>query len=134
MNQKDTESVEPPSQQPWIVLRTSYDVEAWIDNYNRTLQQYVNNRKLSGYGVCFFLAHGGQLFMHTTSEGDIVLDVTPEAEWITPLIIAATGADAPTGQLWNFPGHTLTQLILGMSSLIESTQIVLNHEFSRKKY
>jgi hypothetical protein len=126
--------IEQPSERPWIVLKTSYDVEAWIDNYNRDLQRTIEKTNAPGCGICFRLTEGGEIFMHTNSEGDVLLDVTPEAEWVTPLITAATRVDAPRSQIWALPGHTLTQLVLGLSSLIEATRIVLSHDFKMKKY
>ena len=30
-----------PAQRPWIVLADTYDVEAWIANYNRSLQAAI---------------------------------------------------------------------------------------------
>jgi hypothetical protein len=130
----DTEKNELVTARPWIVLTTTFDVEAWIDNYNRDLQRAIEKKNAAGYGICFCLAHGGEIFMHTTSEGDVVLDVTAEAEWVTPLIAAATQVEAPRRQIWALPGHTLTQLVLGLSSLIASTRIVLSHDFKMKKY
>jgi hypothetical protein len=126
--------IEQPSERPWIVLTTSYDVEAWIDSYNRDLQRAIEKTNATGYGICFRLAEGGEIFMHTDSEGDVLLDVTPEAEWVAPLITAATRVEAPRSQIWALPGHTLTQLVLGLSMLIASTRIVLSHDFKMKKY
>lgn len=123
-----------PPERPWIVLNTTYDVEAWIDSYNRDLRRYVEGKNLAGYGICFYLAEGGEIFMHTTPDGDILLDVTPEAEWVTPVITAATGMPAPPSQIWALPGQVLTQLVLGLSSLIGSTRIVLQHDFKMRKY
>lgn len=121
------------NERPWIVLNTTYDVEAWIDNFNRELQRLTEGKNLAGSGICFCLAHGGEVFLHTTADGDVLLDVTPEAEWVAPVIAAATHADASELQIWTLPGHVLTQLVLGLSSLIGSTKIVLQHEFRIKK-
>jgi hypothetical protein len=129
----DTGNDEGPAERPWIVLKTTYDVEAWIDSYNRDLQRAIENRNLVGYGICFNLVHGGEIYLHTTPDGDILLDVMPEAEWVVPLIAAATHAAQPPAQIWQLPGDTLTQLVLGLSSLIASTRIVLSHDFRRKK-
>lgn len=123
-----------PVERPWIVLKTTYDVEAWIDQYNRELRRTVEKTDASGYGICFRLAQGGEIFMHTTPEGDVLLDVTPEAGWVTPLLVAATAIEAPPSQIWTLPGHTLTQLVLGLSSLIVATRLVLQHDFRVKKY
>lgn len=134
MNSADNGKPEEPAERPWIVLHTTYDVEAWIDNYNRELQRAIENTRAAGYGICFRLAHGGEIYLHTTPDGDVLLDVTPEAEWVAPLITAATQVETPSARLWALPGHTLTQLVLGLSSLIASTRIVLQHDFKLKKY
>jgi len=65
----------------------------------------------------------------STTEGAILLDVTPEAEWVAPVITAATGIEAPRGQMWVLPDDKLTQLVLGLSSLIASTRMVLSHRY-----
>jgi hypothetical protein len=122
-----------PQERPWIVLSNTYDVEAWIDQYNRSLQRFVKKANPTGYGICFGLQHGGEIFMHTTPEGIILLDVTEEAEWVMPVISAATGATAPRSRIWMLPGDTLTQLILGLSSLIAVTRFVASHDFKIKK-
>jgi hypothetical protein len=128
------EKIEEPSERPWIVLNTTYDVEAWIDSYNRDLQRAIEKTNTTGYGICFRLGVGGDIYMHTDSEGNVLLDVTPEAEWVAPLITAATRVDAPRSQIWSLPGHTLTQLVLGLSTLVASTRIVLSHDFRIRKY
>lgn len=125
---------EETAERPWIVLSTTHDIEAWVDHFNRELQHSVKKSNASGYGIRFRLSAGGEIFMHTTSEGDILLDVGPEAEWAAPAICAATGAAAPRSRIWRLPGDTLTQFLLGMSTLIASTRIVLDHEFKLKKY
>jgi hypothetical protein len=124
-----------PSQRPWIMLHTTYDVEAWIDNYNRELQRAAGKSNAAGHGICFHLAHGGEIYMHTTpEEGEVLLDVTPEAEWVAPAIAAAAQVDVPASQIWQLPSHKLTQVILGLSSLIASTRVVLGHDFRVRKY
>jgi len=120
-------------ERPWIVLTSTYDVEAWIDQFNRDLQQAVKKPQAGRHGICFRLSHGGEIFLHTTMEGDILLDVTADAAWVAPLIVAATGANAPPSGIWPLPGERLTQLLLGLSSLIESTRIVTDHDFRIKK-
>ena len=133
MNDPDQESADVQATRPWIVLSTTYDVEAWIDNYNRDLQQAVKKDNTKGYGICFCMEHGGEIYLHTNSEGDILLDVTDDAAWIAPVISAATGVAAPTTSIWALPGDTLTQLILGLSSLISATRIVVSHQFKAPK-
>jgi hypothetical protein len=135
MTYEDDEKIpDEPVDRPWIVLKTTYDVEAWIDHQNRNIQQLIKSSKASGWGICFCLSEGGEIFLHTTSEGDILLDVTPEAEWVTPLIAAAAQVDAPGTQIWALPSDRLTQLVLGLSSLIATTRMVLGHSFNRKRY
>lgn len=126
--------LEELKERPWIALNTTYDVEAWIDNYNRELQRATEGRNPAGCGICFGLSHGGEIFMRTTPDGDVLLDVAPEAEWVAPVIAAATHAASPDSRIWTLPGHVLTQLVLGMSSLIDSTRIVLQHDFRIKKF
>lgn len=134
MDDEDLYGGEMPAARPWIVLNTTYDVEAWIDTFNRDLQRFVKSSNAAGFGICFALAEGGEIYLHTNSEGDVVLDVEPEAEWVAPLLAAATRTEAPAGQIWHLPGHTLTQLILGLSTLIASSRIVGNHDFRVRKY
>lgn len=119
---------------PWILLHTSFDVEAWIDHLNRDLQRALGSKFTSGAGVRFRLTEGGDIYLHTNPDGDVLLDVTDEAEWVTPVIAASTLVTPPGSALWLLPGTVLTQLLLGMSSLIESTCLVLAHEFKRKKW
>lgn len=123
---------EMAAERPWISLTTTHDVEAWIDQYNRDLQRNITKKNASGYGVCFTLVQGGQVFMHTTDSA-ILLDVTPEAEWVAPVITAATGIDAPHSQIWVLPDDKLTQLVLGLSSLIASTSLVYSHGYKGKR-
>lgn len=130
---EDLQARELP-ERPWIVLNTSYDVEAWIDNYNWELQRFIQKSNKKGYGICFRLAEGGDIFMHTTPEGDVLLDVTPEAAWAAPVIAAATGTPPPRSQIWVLPGETLTQLVVGLSSLIAATRIVLEHDFRIRRH
>ena len=128
----DGQALQPT--RPWIVLSTTYDVEAWIDNYNRDLQQAVKKDNTKGYGICFLLELGGEVYLHTTSEGDILLDVTEEAAWVAPVISAATGVPASGSSIWALPGDTLTQLILGLSGWISATRIVVSHAYKTPKH
>jgi len=132
-DETDAAPSEAPSERPWIDLKTTHDVEAWIDNHNRDLQRFMKTNNASGCGICFCLAQGGDLYLHTTSEGEVLLDVTPEAEWVAPLIAAATRVENPNSQIWALPGETLTQLVLGLSSLISSSRPVLSHHFKALK-
>jgi hypothetical protein len=137
MDDDEDNRMEEPTERPWIVLKSTYDVETWIDHQSRQIQQRIGNAENSratGYGICFRLAAGGEVFMHTTAEGIVLLDVTPEAGWIAPLIVAATQATAPSGRIWTLPMESLTQLVVGLSGLIAATRIVTDHDFRVRKY
>ena len=84
-------------ERPWIVLTTTYDVEAWIDQFNRNLQRLAPNANAAGYGICFRLNHGGEIFLHTTAEGVVLLDVTDEAAWVAPVLTARDRRGAAVG-------------------------------------
>ena len=85
---------------PWSALETPADVELWIAEHNLSLQENVARHE-TGYGVCFTLAAGGEVYLQTTQDGALVLDVSQEAEWIAPLIMAAARlTEAPPGRLW----------------------------------
>lgn len=122
-----------PAPRPWIVLQNVHEVETWIDTYNSELQAVVWRNKQpavnAGQGICFALELGGEIYLHTTAEGQILLDVSEEASWVAPVVSAATGVAAPAGSYWVLPYDTLTQLILGLSGMIASSQFVLKHEY-----
>ncbi|OWW21439.1 hypothetical protein [Noviherbaspirillum denitrificans] len=128
-----TDDQEQQAPRPWIHLKTTYDVEAWIDNYNRDLQRTIDKKNPAGYGICFTLEAGGDIYLHTTPEGEVLLDITSEAEWVAPLITAATHVPPPGSQVWSLPPETLTQLVMGLSPLIGSTQLVREHDFRIRK-
>ncbi|MBC3883630.1 hypothetical protein [Undibacterium griseum] len=116
----------------WVALESSNDAEAWLDLHDRELQQLLGQQKshaLQGQGVCFTLVHGGEIYLHTNSDGDILLDVTPEAEWAQPVLSAVTGTAPPRGQIWLLQGHLLVQLLIGLNSLIASSRLVLQHAY-----
>jgi putative hemolysin len=121
------------AERPWIHLKTTHDVEAWINNYDWDLRRHVTQINAAGVGIRFCLEQGGDIVMHTTSEGEVLLDVTPEAQWVAPVITAATGVEAPDAQIWVLPGDVLTQLVLGLSGLIASSRPVIDHPFNTKK-
>lgn len=112
---------------PWNALETPQDVELWIDEHNGAMQELIGPQE-TGVGICFTLAVGGTVHMQTTQDA-IILDVDPDAAWIAPLIVAATGAEPPRGQIWVLPDDRLVQLILGLSTLIDSTILVTGHRF-----
>ena len=128
MNQDPTSAAAPRFRpRPWTALETAQDVEAWIDEHNRSMMEHIGPQE-SGAGVCFSLAEGGNLYLQTTADA-VLIDLEPEADWIAPLIVAATGAEPPRGQLWVLPDDQLVQLILGLSSLVASTLLVVGHNF-----
>jgi hypothetical protein len=120
-------------EQSWLVLESITEIEAWIDNYNRELLEYMDKSNASGCGARFALEHGGHIYLHTTGEA-ILLDVTPEAQWVVPVITAATGVEAPHSQIWALPPDKLTELILGLNTLIASTRLVTQHAYRIKKW
>jgi hypothetical protein len=122
------------SARPWIVLKDTYDVEAWIDQQNHALQRLVGNGNNATQGICLVLSHGGEIYLHTTSEGDVLLDVPSEAEWVAPLIAAAANVELSGSQIWAIPGDRLTALIFGLNSLIVAVRLVPDHSFKRRKY
>ena len=114
---------------PWTPLETPQDVELWIEEHNRTMQELVKPQE-TGVGVRFRLAPGGDVYLHTAADA-VILDVEPDAGWIAPLIMAATGAEQPSGSIWVLPDYKLVQLLLGLSTLVESSLIVTGHNFGR---
>jgi len=115
---------------PWIELLTPQDVEAWIDEHNRSLMEHIGPQE-TGVGVCFTLAEGGILYLQTTGDA-VIVDVEPDAQWIAPLIMAATGTPEPQGQIWILPDDKLIQLIIGLSTLVASTTLVSGHNFGSR--
>ncbi|WP_374585988.1 hypothetical protein [Pseudoduganella sp.] len=116
---------------PWTALETPQDVELWIAEHDLALKEHVGKQE-TGYGVCFSLAEGGEIYMQTT-EGAVVLDVTPEADWVEPLLCAVSGQEPPKGSLWVLPEDKLVQLILGLSTLVATTTLVVGHNFGRRR-
>ncbi|MES2320123.1 MAG: hypothetical protein V4631_21815 [Pseudomonadota bacterium] len=115
---------------PWIELHTAQDVEAWIDEHNRSMMEHIGPQE-TGVGVCFTLAAGGNLYLQTSADA-VILDLEPEAQWIAPLIMAATQSAEPASQLWILPDDKLIQLIVGLSSLVASTTLVSGHNFGAR--
>ncbi|TWI67618.1 hypothetical protein IP91_01735 [Pseudoduganella lurida] len=130
--QLDNDDGAPPRFRPvpWTALETPADAELWIAEHNLALQEHVG-RDETGYGVRFTLAAGGDIFLQTTDDA-VILDVTPDAEWAAPLITAVAQAEPPKGSMWVLPDDKLVQLILGLSSLVESTLLVVGHNFGRR--
>lgn len=115
---------------PWIHLETPQDVDAWIDEHNRSMQEHIGPQE-TGYGVCFTLAAGGKLYLQTSADA-VILDIEPDAAWVAPLIMAATETAQPQAQLWVLPDDKLIQLIIGLSSLVASTTLVSGHHFGSR--
>ena len=118
---------------PWTHLLTAYEAEGWIEFFNQDLQKNMLRANATGYGFCFTLAAGGDIFVHTTQEGYVLLDVTPDAQWAAPVIAAAASVAQPDTQVWHVPDDRLVQFVLGLSSLVASTTMVLQHDFKLKK-
>jgi len=120
-------------QRPWLSLQGVDDAEVWIANTNLELNFYLEQDKNAGLpngqGICFELELGGEIYLHTTSEGMILLDVTDAAEWVAPILSACTGSKPPKGRIWVLPENTLVQLVLGLNSLIKTYSIVLQHAY-----
>lgn len=114
---------------PWISLETPAEIEGWIELNNQELQALIGNRPSNGHGICLQLLHGGELVFHTNGDGDVILDVTPEAAWVTPVILATTKASAPRGQIWLLPYDALVPLLMGLNTLIAGSHLVLKHAF-----
>ncbi len=117
----------------WLVLESIQEIEAWMDLHDRELRKLLADSPGQGYGVCFALLHGGEIFMHTNEAGEVLLDVLEEASWVSPVISAATGAPAPAGQIWMLPQAALMPLIMGLNTLISSSRLVASHRFKGKR-
>jgi hypothetical protein len=115
---------------PWIPLTSPQEVELWIDDHNRALAEHIGPQE-TGYGVCFTLAEGGNIYMQTTDDA-VVLDVDAEAGWVAPLLEAVSRTEAPRGQLWVLPADKQVELIIGLSSLVQSTTLVAGHPFGAR--
>jgi len=114
---------------PWTPLETPQDVELWIAEHNQAMQELIKPQE-TGVGVRFTLAAGGDIYLQTTADA-VILDIDPEASWIAPLVMAASGAEQPSGQFWVLPDDKLVQLMLGLSTLIECSMIVTGHNFGK---
>jgi len=117
---------------PWEHLETPYDVEVWIEEHNRAMQDNIGAQE-TGVGICFTLAAGGDIYLQTSADGAVVLDVTLDAAWVAPLISAATGCETPPSSLWILPDDKLIQLLVGLSSLVASTLLVVGHDFGLRR-
>jgi hypothetical protein len=117
---------------PWEHLESPYDAELWIEEHNLALREHVRPGE-TGFGICFSLTEGGDIYLQTSADGAVVLDVTPEAEWVAPLLMAAAGVVHPGSSLWILPDDKLVQLVLGLSSLVATSTLVVGHAFGFKQ-
>jgi hypothetical protein len=115
----------------WLVLESLQEIEAWMDLHDRELRKLLAETagQKQGQGICFALTHGGEIYLHTNEDGDVMLDVTQAASWVSPVISAATGVAAPSGQYWLLPHASLIPLIMGLNSLIDSSRLVVSHRY-----
>lgn len=133
MNHEIPQQTEPAPRfrpRPWIALETVQDVELWIEEHNQSLIEHIGPQE-TGFGVCFTLAEGGNIYMQTSADA-VILDVEADAQWVAPLITAATQCTEPQGQLWVLPDDKLVQLIVGLSSLVASTTLISGHRFGSR--
>jgi hypothetical protein len=122
----------------WLELQSMPELEGWMELNNQELQKLVierlgKNQAPNGQGICLFLKHGGEIYVHTNQDGDVLLDVTEEASWVVPVITACTNVQTPRGQIWLLPQHSLLSLLMGLNSLIASSQLVLRHAYRIQK-
>ena len=138
----DDDDFDPETEQqprPWIILKSTYDIEAWIEQGNRRLQRLLADMpqrmgsQSPGQGICFSLTHGGEIYTHSSSEGELWLDLSEDAAWAKPVVAAVAGGEVPAGAIWRLPTEALVELLYGLNSLIETTRIVLQHDFRIKK-
>ncbi len=129
MDRTMAETLPEPTDRPWQDLPTISDVELWVLEHDQELQRYVDRNRSAGHGICLTLEAGGEMYLHTNGDGDIVLDLGADAAWVAPVIAAATHVPTPAGLVWLLPGDVLVQLILGLNMLVASSRIVLNHRF-----
>lgn len=115
---------------PWMALESAADVELWIEEHNLALKEHIGPNE-TGYGVCFTLAEGGEIFMQTGADGSVILDVGADAAWVAPLIVAVAQVEPPAGAMWILPDDKLIQLVIGLSSLIATSTLVSGHNFGR---
>lgn len=119
---------------PWQILESPAELEAWMELNNQELQQRIGKRATQGQGICFNLMLGGEIYFHTNQDGDILLDVSSEAQWVAPVITACSQVAAPRGQIWCLPHHSLIPVIMGLNPLIASSRLVTQHAFRIQKF
>lgn len=129
-----SDNTEQHTNHPWLILNSPAELEAWMELNNQELQKLIGNRTTQGQGICFNLSLGGEIYFHTNQDGDILLDVSSEAQWATPVITACSQVVAPRGQIWCLPQHTLIAVIMGLNPLIASSRLVTQHAFRIQKF
>jgi hypothetical protein len=129
MDQLYPDALPATSAHRWIELRDPQELEAWLDLNDRELRKLAADAPQAGQGICFQLQHGGEIYVHTDAEGTVLLDVSEQADWVTPVISAATSVAAPKGQIWCLPPDSLIPLIFGLNSLIATSRLVPGHRF-----
>jgi len=122
------------TEHPWIILETPAEIEGWMELNNQELQKLIGNQPTEGQGICLSLTHGGELYLHTNSDGDILLDLSEEGAWVAPVITACTQIPAPRGQIWLLPQHVLIGLLMGLNPLIASSRLVVKHAYRIQKF
>ena len=131
MNHKEEQNTQ--GNHPWVMLETPAELEGWMELNNQELQKLIGDQitqhMAQGQGICLNLLHGGEIYFHTNSDGDVLLDVTEEATWVAPVISACTNVAPPKGQIWLLPQHVLMQLLMGLNPLIASSRLVLKHAY-----
>ncbi|WMW80582.1 hypothetical protein RF679_18375 [Undibacterium cyanobacteriorum] len=133
-NFENTSDADALPEYPWLPFETITELEGWMELNNQELQKLIGNKPTTGQGICLRLIHGGEIYVHTNSDGDVLLDVTPEAEWVAPVITACTQVQPPRGQIWLVPQFSLTGLLLGLNSLIAATRLVLKHHYRLSRF
>ena len=118
----------------WLAMHSPMELEAWMEINNQELQSLIGSKPTLGHGICLSLLHGGDIYVHTNSDGDVLLDVTPEADWVKPVIAACTKIEMPRGQIWCLPQHDLIPILWGLNTLIETTHLVLNHAYRIQRW
>lgn len=125
----NSEEIQEPREYPWLPFDNITELEGWMELNNQELQKQLGNKPTSGQGICLRLLHGGEIYFHTNSDGDVLLDVTPEAEWVHPVITACTQVQPPKGQIWLVPQFSLSPLLLGLNTLVATSRLVLKHNY-----
>jgi hypothetical protein len=115
----------------WAHLETPSDVELWIAEHNQSMMDNIGATE-TGHGICFELTEGGRIYLQTSADGAVILDVMPDAQWVSPLIAAVARVEPPAASIWILPDDKLIELVLGLSSLIATSMLIVGHTFSAR--